>query len=567
MTLRFSSAYSFAGALLAGVVIGTAWWMIEDSSTAQHRYHQLLQTANPVNSKLEPTEYTAKQRREGIQKSYYFTPPKGLGRQELRLSAANSELVLNRAETSEILEKMDDFKAMVQESLYYQLPSGKESLVIAEGAVPMQRITYVESESADCNYTHASLKANKAELTRFTLFGHQLINTLEEGNINPYQSATAEKIDFRYREGILELFGDVSIDHHEGKDLIQLTSDKARLFEDNKIPVVEAKDHVAIIYNNTFTASGDYGRFSDGKIAVTGNGRKCLLSAIAGDRIRCDRIDVSIDTETMAMEQPEGALFPIKGDPAALKFSSLSLIWNHKRNQLVLYKNVVVSHPTLGHLENPDQVHIFRTEAKDGGAFQKIISDGHSTLTRDDPQTQRYYTLVCDGKVVMDHVRGVVHLVAVDPVNAPVHLKDDYGEIFADQAMVLYTPTERRVQIPQKIVLKGNVKIINRNSLQNGEDNILHMAIADKVDLTPSTNEMIFTSQKGKRVLLYDKGNDIQISAPKLTIRRDQQTKKESFEGAGDVRFSFKDREIALLREKFSLPFNSNKDKENDKLP
>jgi lipopolysaccharide export system protein LptA len=567
MALRFTYAYSIAGIVLVGATAGACWWMVEDSATAQHRYHQLLQTANPVNSKLEPVGYTAKQKREGVRKSYYFIPPKGIGRQELRLSAANSELVLNRAETSEILEKMDDFKAMVQESLYYQLPSGKESLAMAEGAIPMQRITYIESESADCNYTHAALKANKAEMTRFTLSGHQLINTLEEGNINPYQSATAEHIDFRYREGILELFGHVSIDHHEGKDLLQLTSDKARLYEDNKIPVVEAEDHVAIIFNNTFTASGDLARFTDGKIAVLGKDRKCLLSAIAGDRIRSNRIDVSLDSGFLEMENPEGVLYPVKGDPATLKFTSESLIWNHKRNQLVLHTNVKIFHPTIGRLENPDEVHIFRADPKGGGTFQKIISEGHSTLTREDPQTQRLYTLVCDGKVVMDHTRGVVFLVAENPSRAPVHLKDDYGEVFADQATVIYTPTEKRVQIPQKIILKGNVKIINRNTAQVGADDVLHMALADKVELTPATNEMIFTSQKGKRVLLYDKGNDIQISAPKLTIRRDQRTKKESFEGSGDVRFSFQDREIALLREKFSLPFNSNKEKENDKLP
>lgn len=567
MALRFTFATSVTGLFLAGVAAASAFLLVEDSATSQYRYHQLLQIANPINSRQDPSSYTAKQKREGIQKSFYFTPPKGIGSQELRLFAASSELILNRAEKSEIMEKMDDLRAMVQESLYYQTPGGKESLTMVDGAVPMQKITYLESETADCDYSNARLKARRAEVTRFTLFGHQLINTLEEGNINPYQSASAEQIDFRYQDGTLELVGNVSLDHHEGKDLLQLTSDKARLYEDNKIPVVEAEDHVAIIFNNTFTATGDLAHFTKGNVAVIGKGRKCLLSALAGDRIRSDRIDVSLATGILEMGHPEGFLYPIKEDPTPLKFSSENLLWNHQQNQLILHSDVDITHPTLGHLENPDEVHIFRAEGKGSGTFEKIISEGHTTLTRSDPQTQRFYTLICEGRVLLDHVRGHAELVAADPKNTPVHLKDEYGEIFADTAIIAYTPTQKRVQTPQKITLKGNVKIINRNTAQLDDSAILHMALADKVELNPSTNEMVFTALRGKRVLFYDKGNDIQISAPKLTIRRNQQTKKESFEGAGDVRFTFQDREIALLREKFSLPFNSKKETDNAKLP
>lgn len=561
MRLRFPAATFVGGFLLVGTAIGAAYWMVEDPETAQHRYHQLLQVANPMNSRQDASSYVAKQKREGIQKSFYFTPPKAIAPQELRLFASNSELILNRTDKSEISEKLEDLKAMIQESLYYVTPNGKESFAMAEEATPMQKITYLESETADCDYTNGRLVAQRAEITRFTLFGHELLNRLEEGNITPYQSASAENVDFQYHNGILELTGDVALDHHEGKDLLQLTCDQARLYDEEKIPVVEAHKNVSLVFNSTFTVTGDVASFSKGEVHVLGNYAKCLLTSLAGDRVQSDKIDVSLNTGILEMDNPEGFLYPIKEDPVPLKFSSENLLWNHRQNQLILHSDVEILHPTLGHLKNPDEVHIFRAEGKGGGSFEKIISEGHSTLTRKDLQTQRLYTLVCEGRVLLDHVNGQVELVASDPVTNPVHLKDEYGEVFADTAQIFYTPTPGRLQNPHKIVLKGNVKIINRSSLLSDTSAVMHMALADKVEINPASNEMVFYATRGKRALFYDKGNDIQISAPKLTVRRNQQTKKESFEGAGDVRFTFQDREISLLREKFSLPFISNKDK------
>lgn len=160
----------------------------------------------------------------------------------------------------------------------------------------------------------------------------------------------------------------------------------------------------------------------------------------------------------------------------------------------------------------------------------------------------------------MDHRSGKMTFIAEDPVHDPVHLKDDFGEIYADRAEILYTPLQGRIKTPEKVILTGNVKIVNKNGLLADSSAILHMALADKVELTPQSNEIVFYAKRKNRVLFYDKGNDLQISAPKLKVRRDKRTKKESFEGSGDVRFSFQDKEIALLREKFTLPLSSQKD-------
>ena len=89
--------------------------------------------------------------------------------------------------------------------------------------------------------------------------------------------------------------------------------------------------------------------------------------------------------------------------------------------------------------------------------------------------------------------------------------------------------------------------------------------IADKVEYTPQTNEAVFTSHNNlKRVLFYDKANDMEVSATTLKIKRDEATKKETVKGIGDVRFSFVENEFEQLRKRFVIDRNSIKDKNNN---
>ena len=557
MKVRFPFATITGVVLTTLVASGMVFWMVDDSEAARHHYHQLLQMAKPANVKHESTSYIAKQQREGIQKSLYFMPAKENTLHELRLFASSSELMLVRKEDSQISEKLEDFRAMVQESFYYANPDGKSSLITDEVAIPMQNITYLSSETANCCYTQGTLVAHKGEMTRFILPGRLLIDDLESANIHPYQSASAENIHLRYKEGLLLLDGDVMLDHHEGEDLLQLTCDTACLYEENKAPVVEAKAQVKIVFNYSLTATGDSAYFEGDEVSLFGDKKenRCLLCSKEGDQIYSDRIQLSLKSRIVQMQKPAGILYPVKGEFLPLKFSSHQLLWNHDQNELVLEADVAIFHPTLGRLTNQNTVHIFRSEKKEN-TLEKMISKGHTVLTRHEPQTGRVYTLTCDGNVVLDHIQGEVFLTAADPVNAPVYLNDEFGKVYADTAKVYYSPSQSRQKAPQKIVLQGNVKIMNRNAPAGDAPAVVQMALADKIELNPATNEMVFFASQRKRVLFYEESNELQISAPRLTVRRDRQTRKESFEGDGDVRFSFQDKEITELRKKFSLPFN-----------
>jgi len=54
-------------------------------------------------------------------------------------------------------------------------------------------------------------------------------------------------------------------------------------------------------------------------------------------------------------------------------------------------------------------------------------------------------------------------------------------------------------------------------------------------------------------VLFYDKINNLQVSAPEIKMQRDKQTKKQQFQGIGDVRFHFVEKEYQQLRKRFLL--------------
>jgi len=131
--------------------------------------------------------------------------------------------------------------------------------------------------------------------------------------------------------------------------------------------------------------------------------------------------------------------------------------------------------------------------------------------------------------------------------------QDSRGEIFADKVLLKYDYPDRKL-VPAQLILAGNVKIFNRlPSAESDESIVRQYVLADRVDFYPRTKEMRLKASKNKRVLLYDKENNLEVSAPSLKIIRDRATKKESIQGFGDVRFSLVESEFEQLRRKFSL--------------
>ena len=62
---------------------------------------------------------------------------------------------------------------------------------------------------------------------------------------------------------------------------------------------------------------------------------------------------------------------------------------------------------------------------------------------------------------------------------------------------------------------------------------------------------MVLSASEGNRVLLFDKVNNIQMSAPSLKIQHDPSSQKELIKGMGDVRFTFLEKELAQVKQHF----------------
>jgi hypothetical protein len=190
--------------------------------------------------------------------------------------------------------------------------------------------------------------------------------------------------------------------------------------------------------------------------------------------------------------------------------------------------------------------------------FRGMETKDEAFLIFIDPNTGLKHTLKSFGSLHIDHRKMVAKLQSPLNVNGSVDkdlqvfFEDDKGEIHADKVFIKYEEVGKKI-IPARIVLEGNLRIENHfeNFADAKKEN--QYILAHRVDFIPQTSEMIFKAEKGKRVLLYDKGNNLQVSAPRLKIIRDKSVKKETLQGIGDIRFNFIENELDQFRRQFSF--------------
>lgn len=127
---------------------------------------------------------------------------------------------------------------------------------------------------------------------------------------------------------------------------------------------------------------------------------------------------------------------------------------------------------------------------------------------------------------------------------------EGFGIICSDMAIFEYNAGQGEFE-PKVITFQGNVRMCNQFADVEGGSPLDQYALADKMTFTPKTRKMILNAKNGKRVLFYDKANHMQVSAPILTITSGTKVGKESIRGTGDVRFTFAEQELELLRKQF----------------
>lgn len=338
----------------------------------------------------------------------------------------------------------------------------------------------------------------------------------------------------------------------------------------SRIAEINTDQQVTVNYNQDFLVTADqcnYRRISEednkdfrgvpseitfNQIGKEGN---CMVCNKRGDIIHADKICINTVDRILSFEEPKGSIIPPEKHKGmdSIEFSAGRMVWNDKTDTLVLYDNVELRLQGLGTVVTDKEIQLVMGLEEGKKELQKVEVTGNTTITRFDKDKKESYILTTAGVVNLDLTH--LQLVLDKPlVGEQIHYQDQMGEAFSDKLVFDYRK-EGKLTIPTFLILEGNVRLINRTIAKKDGKNSpqLHYALADRIQFNPQTKETRFTMKKGKRVLFYDKINNIKMSAPAFKILRNNEFKSNSVHGIGDVRFSFLEQEIDQLKKRFSF--------------
>lgn len=156
----------------------------------------------------------------------------------------------------------------------------------------------------------------------------------------------------------------------------------------------------------------------------------------------------------------------------------------------------------------------------------------------------------CQGKAVYSSENSLLVLDREGAGNK-VHLLDKFGEVFSDRAVVAFSKAGSVSEI-EKIELFGGVGIVNRMFAPDLSETSQFL-LADEATIEPKTDSVSLRAKKGKRVLIMDRVNRVQVSAETVRVKRNREGHPFSIKGGGDVRFAFKEEELKEIKKRFKL--------------
>lgn len=351
----------------------------------------------------------------------------------------------------------------------------------------------------------------------------------------------------------------------------------------DKVREIVAHEQVTVNYNHDFIVSGNQAVYHrhpplvaddssvplPGTITLTsseGSG-SCLVTNQCGDMVYANTIEIDTRNRQLVLENPKGTMFrnPTEVMPEnALCVRADLATWEEHKGVIVLKGHVEVNDPAMGTLRSNDEIRLFST-GQQCKQWVRAESQGESTLIYKSHGSPYAKTVKCFGLCVLDHEKLEARLTSPRDENGQriddkqVFYSDEKGEIFADKVFIEYKNIEKEIK-PHHINLSGHVKILNRlPELANPEKLGSQYILADNVEFNPETKIMVLSATKGRRVLIYDEENDIEMSAQGVKIIRDAFTKRDAIEGCGDVRFHLVEQELEKLRQQFSLDKITNK--------
>lgn len=327
---------------------------------------------------------------------------------------------------------------------------------------------------------------------------------------------------------------------------------------------IEAYGSVNVSYGNDFTTLSDQAHYRrtpsnfaaamklPGIITLLMNDEEDFCSVLHrnGDKILAKGISMDTLNRNMTFDHPKGVMISRSDHPdEVIEFFAKKMVWEDETQLLTLSDNVVIDQRGIRNLHTDHDVKIYQHVVDDKKEIKRIVCSKNTTLTFLDADKKGDHVIVCAGPLEIDNEKMTILLKGSG--NEQVAFTDHLGQLLADQVTIYYMRQGADKLEMEKIHLEGSVKIYNRQNQTDEDERAKQYALADKVTYVLNSNELNLSSQAGRRVLLFDEANHLQISAPALKIHRDRETNKDSFQGTGDVRFNFVEQEMDQIKELF----------------
>lgn len=253
-------------------------------------------------------------------------------------------------------------------------------------------------------------------------------------------------------------------------------------------------------------------------------------------------------SSVVVLEGSPCQLTQIDAQSKRLAFSANQMKWNSLSGVLDLRGEIQATYGDSLTLSGADEISLVQMKEEVQGLFSSLSASGKIELLHENESKQIRRKILCPGQVTINHLTKEVFLSADSETQ--VCIQDFLGEMYADKIHMTYQFEEDQFD-PLKIVLEGHIRIKN---ICEASEEATQFIIADRVEIHPKANEMFLFGEGATRVLLDDRLNQMQLSAPAMKIVYDPVLKKERVEGIGVVRFVFVDQEVQKLKGAFKAP-------------
>lgn len=311
--------------------------------------------------------------------------------------------------------------------------------------------------------------------------------------------------------------------------------------------------HVSFTFDHT-VISGEHATYSSDTVILAPSEESpfCTIANNEGLFVKMIKAIYTPETEELILIDPKGEMtLEIDGVSSQLHFQSDQLLWDQANQELTFIDNVKIEAPKIASLVNDDRLSLKWSDVDGKRVLTRITSSGKSKIQRYDEDGDACFIVEDEGVTHYDINAGRVSFSSND--DKEIHYYDRLGHVFGRE-LFADLPPNTIAFAPQKVYLNRNVKLLTGVIVVEGEvQGATQYVLADSLVLEPKANTLVMESDEKNRVLFCDRMNHMQMSAPKLVMKKSPGLERPTVKGIGDVRFRLMEQELEQIKKRFYL--------------